>query len=160
MSRPANEMSVFERVIERGSFAGAAKDVGLTPSAVSKLVTRLEQRLGVRLLHRTTRNLSLTTEGATYLERAREILEAIDAAESEVSSARMSPRGHLRVHVLPLLAADHIAPVLPAFLSRYPYLSLDFTLTNRIVDIVGENIDIALRAGELEKSMLVARKIV
>src|SRR4029453_5776695 len=97
MANPSQEMGVFERVVERGSFAGAAKDVGLTASAVSKLITRLEQRLGVRLITRTTRRLALTAEGETYLRRSREILGAIDAAESEIASARISPRGRLRV---------------------------------------------------------------
>src|SRR6202034_2280342 len=89
-------------VAERGSSAGAAEDVGLSPTAVAKLITRLEQRIGVRLINRTTRHLALTAEGEIYLDRAREILGAIDAAESEVTSARASPRGHLRVHMFPV----------------------------------------------------------
>ena len=103
MANAANEMSVFERVAERGSFAAAAEDVGLSPSAVSKLIMRLEQRLGVRLINRTTRRLALTAEGRTYLDRSREILAAIDAAESEIVSARISPRGHLRIHAPPVM---------------------------------------------------------
>jgi len=102
MASLPTEMGIFQRVIERGSFAGAAEDVGLSPSAVAKLITRLERRLGVRLINRTTRRLALTAEGEIYLDRARDILEAIEAAESEISSARVSPHGHLRVHV-PLL---------------------------------------------------------
>jgi DNA-binding transcriptional LysR family regulator len=161
MTRAApNEMGVFERVVERGSFAGAAQDVGLTPSAVSKLITRLEQRLGVRLVNRTTRQLALTAEGETYLERIREILDAIEIAESEIAATRSSPRGHLRVHTLPLLAADHLGPALPKFLARYPHITLDFLITNRVVDLIGENVDIALRTGHLNDSTLVARKIV
>jgi DNA-binding transcriptional LysR family regulator len=156
----ANEMGVFERVVERGSFAGAAEDVGLTPSAVSKLITRLEQRLGVRLVNRTTRRLALTAEGETYLERTREILDAIASAESEIAATRSSPRGHLRVHTLPLLATDHLGPALPKFLARYPHITLDFLVTNRAVDLIGENVDIALRTGHLDDSTLVARKIV
>ena len=90
MANPSNEMGVFERVVERGSFAGAAQDVGVSSSAVSKLITRLELRLGVRLINRTTRRLGLTAEGEVYLKRAREILGAIDAAESR--SLRREPR--------------------------------------------------------------------
>src|SRR6266478_3291681 len=112
MASSSTEMAIFQRVAERGSFAGAAEDVGLSPSAVAKLITRLEQRLGVRLINRTTRRLALTAEGEIYLDRAREIIGAIEAAESEIASARVSPQGHLRVprqrraqaHLLRLIA--------------------------------------------------------
>jgi DNA-binding transcriptional LysR family regulator len=159
MANPSQEMGVFERVVERGSFAGAAQDVGLSPSAVSKLITRLEQRLGVRLVTRTTRRLAITTEGEIYLKRAREILDAIDAVESEVASARTSPRGHLRVLAPPVLTIDHLAPALPDFFARHPRITLDCLVTNRAVDLIGENVDIALRTGALNDSTLVARKI-
>ena len=119
-SSPA-EMAIFQRVAERGSFAGAAEDVGLSPSAVAKLVTRLERRLGVRLINRTTRHLALTAEGEIYLDRVREILAAIDGAESEITSARASPRGHLRVHTFPVVAAHELAPkALPAAVNSMP----------------------------------------
>ena len=160
MANSSAEMAIFQRVAERGSFAGAADDVGLSPSAVAKLVTRLETRLGVRLINRTTRRLSLTTEGEIYLERAREILAAIETVEAEISSARLTPRGHLRVHALPFIAVRLLAPVLPDFLTRYPQITFDFMVTNRIVDIIGENVDISLRIGALNDSALVARKIV
>jgi DNA-binding transcriptional LysR family regulator len=159
MANSSTEMAIFQRVAERGSFAGAAADVGLSPSAVAKLVTRLETRLGVRLINRTTRRLSLTTEGEIYLERAREILAAIETAEAEISSARLAPRGHLRVHAFPFIAVRHLAPVLPDFLVRYPQITFDFMVTNRIVDIIGENVDISLRMGALNDSALIARKI-
>jgi DNA-binding transcriptional LysR family regulator len=160
MASSSTEMAIFQRVAERGSFAGAAEDVGLSPSAVAKLVTRWEQRLGVRLINRTTRHLALTAEGEIYLDRVREILGAIDAAESEIASARASPRGHLRVHAFPVVAAHELAPALPDFLARHPHVTLDFMVTNRVVDIVGENIDVSLRMGPLEDSGLVSRKIV
>src|SRR6186713_538815 len=120
MTNAANEMAVFERVVERGSFAAAAQDVRLSPSAVSKLIARLEHRLGVRLINRTTRRLALTADGATYLQRSREILAAIESAEAEIASARTSPRGHLRVHAPPVMIGDHFGPALSQFLSRYP----------------------------------------
>jgi DNA-binding transcriptional LysR family regulator len=160
MASLPTEMSIFQRVIERGSFAGAAEDVGLSPSAVAKLITRLERRLGVRLINRTTRRLALTAEGEIYLERSRDILEAIEAAESEIASAGVSPHGHLRVHAFPSFAVDKLAPILPDFLARYPRITIDFLLTNRFVDVIGENVDVAFRAGQLNDSTLVARKIV
>src|SRR5258708_1816598 len=158
-SSPA-EMAIFERVAERGSFAGAAEDVSLSPSAVAKLITRLEQRLRVRLINRTTRRLALTAEGETYRERVREILGAIEAAESEIASAHASPRGHLRVHTFPVIAAHELAPALPEFLARHPHITFDFMVTNRSVDLVGENVDVSLRMGPLEDSGLVAGKMV
>jgi DNA-binding transcriptional LysR family regulator len=160
MTSSSAEMGVFERVIERGSFARAAEDVGLSPSAVAKLITRLERRLGVRLINRSTRRLGLTAEGEIYLERAREILGAIEAVEAEVSSGGLSPRGQLRVHALPAIAVDHLSPILPDFMARYPHVTFDFLVTNRVVDVIGENVDIALRVGRLNDSTLVARKIV
>src|SRR6266436_6404904 len=160
MASSPNEMAIFERVAARGSFAGAAKDVSLSPSAVAKLITRLEQRLGVRLINRTTRRLALTAEGEAYLHRVHDILGAIEAAESEIVSARASPRGHLRVHTFPVIAAYELAPALPEFLSRHPHITFDIMVTNRSVDLVGENVDVSLRMGPLEDSGLVSRKIV
>ena len=127
---------------------------------MAKLITRLEQRLGVRLINRTTRRLALTAEGEIYLDRVREILGAIEAAESEVASARGSPRGHLRVHTFPVIAAHELAPALPEFLARHPHITFDFMVTHRSVDLVGKNVDVSLRIGPLENSGLVARKIV
>src|SRR5580704_11836348 len=134
MANSSTEMAIFERVAARGSFVGAAEDVGLSSSAVAKLVTRLEQRLGVRLINRTTRRLALTAEGEIYLDRAREILGAIEAAESEITSARASPRGHLRVHTFPVIASHQLAPALPEFVARHPDITFDFMVTNRTVD--------------------------
>lgn len=159
MANPAQEMGVFERVAERGSFASAAQDSGLTASAISKLVTRLEQRLGVRLITRTTRRLVLTSEGETFVRRSREILAAIDAAEAEVASGRLVARGRLRVSAPPVLAVDQLAPAVPAFLARYPRITFDFLVTNRVVDLVKDNVDVALQTGTLGASTLVARKI-
>jgi DNA-binding transcriptional LysR family regulator len=159
MADSSGEMGVFQRVIERGSFAGAAHDLGLSPSAVSKLITRLELRLGVRLINRTTRRLALTHEGEVFLARARDILRAIEAAEAEIASTRLSPRGHLRVHSFPTFAVDHLSGTLPDFLARYPRITFDFLVTNRPVDLLADNIDIALRVGQLNDSTAVARRI-
>ncbi len=160
MISSSNEMGIFQRVVERGSFAGAAEDMGLSPSAVSKFITRLELRLGVRLFNRTTRRLALTHEGEIYLERSRDILRAIESAEAEIASARVSPRGHLRVHAFPTFAVDHLSAALPDFLARYPRVTLEFLVTNQLVNLIGDNVDIALQAGQLNDSTLVARKIV
>ena len=159
MAGASNEMAIFQRVAERGSFAGAAGELGLSPSAVAKLISRLEQRLGVRLINRTTRHLALTAEGEIYLARVREIIGAIDAAEEEITSGRTSPRGHLRVHTLPIVS-HQLIPALPDFLAHHPNITVDFMVTNRIVDLVGENVDVSLRIGPLEDSGLMARKIV
>ena len=156
----ANEMGVFERVVERGSFAAAAQDVGLSPSAVSKLVARLEQRLGVRLINRTTRRLALTTEGRMYLNRSRDILAAIEAAEAEIALARLSPSGTLRVQAPPVMIGDHFGPALADFLARYPRLTVEFLVTNRPIDLVAENVDVAMRTGNLPDSSMVATKII
>jgi DNA-binding transcriptional LysR family regulator len=120
----------------------------------------LEDRLGVRLINRTTRRLVLTAEGGIYLERAREILGAIEAVESEIASSRAIPRGHLRVHTFPFIASHQLGSALPDFLERYPQITFDFMITNRIVDLIGENMDISLRIGPLPDSGLVVRKIV
>jgi DNA-binding transcriptional LysR family regulator len=160
MASSLSEMAIFQRVAERGSFAGAAEDAGLSPSAVAKLITRLEQRLGVRLINRTTRHLALTAEGELYLDHVREILGAVEAAELEITSSRASPRGHLRVHTFPVIAVHDVVPALPDFLARYPDITFDFMVTNRIVDLVGENVDVSLRMGPLEDSGLISRKIV
>ncbi len=159
MADSAVDMRVFTRVVERGTFAAAAEDLGLSPSAVSKLITRLESRLGTRLINRTTRRLVLTAEGETFLERSRKILEAIDSAESEVAAARRRPQGHLRVHVFPTFAVDHLAVALPDFMSRYPGISFEFFVTNRAVDLIDDNIDVALQVGPLGKSSFITRKI-
>ena len=160
MASSSTEMAIFQRVAERGSFAGAAEDLGLSPSAVAKLIGRLEDRLCVRLINRTTRRLALTAEGEFYLEHAREIVAAIESVEADIASARLSPRGHLRVHTFPVIAVHHLVPVLLDFMTCYPQITFDFLVTNRIVDIIGENVDVSLRIGELNDSALVARKIV
>src|SRR6185437_4147217 len=159
MANSANEMTVFARAVDRGSFAAAADDLGLSPSAVSKLVTRLESRLGVRLLDRTTRRLALTAEGEVFLDRSRKILDAIEAAEAEISATRRAAEGHLRVHAFPSFAVDHLSAVLPEFLVRYPRVSFDFLVTNRTVDLVEDNIDVALQVGPLADPAFAARKI-
>ena len=155
----STEMNAFVRVAERGSFAAAATDLGLTPSALSKLVTRIEDRLGVRLLTRTTRRLALTAEGELFVARSREILASIEAAEAEVTAASERPRGHLRISVGTALAKQILGPALPVFLDRYPDISVELHVSDRQIDLVAEQVDVAIRSGALGDSTLVARKI-
>jgi DNA-binding transcriptional LysR family regulator len=153
------EMAVFVRSAMLGGFSAAARDLSLTPSAVSKLVTRLEARLGVRLFNRTTRKLSLTPEGAIYLERVKRIVTEIEDAENEVAGFRKRPKGPLRIDVLVAFGRCQLLPALPRFLERHPEIQLQVELSERRVDLVDAGVDLAIRLGELDDSSLVARKI-
>jgi DNA-binding transcriptional LysR family regulator len=154
-----SDLRTFVRVVELGGFAAASHGLGITPSAVSKLVTRLEDRLGVRLLHRTTRRVALTPEGETYHARASDILAAIDDAEAEVSQAGRQPRGRLRVNCVPAFAFHQLMPALPDFVARYPAVQLDLAITDRVVDLLAENADVGIRTGSITDLSLVSRKI-
>lgn len=155
----ASEMSVYARVIERGSFSDAARELGLTPSAVSKIVSRLEDRLDARLLHRTTRSLVPTPEGQAYYERCQRILLEIEEAESEVMRFRDRPRGRLRMSVGVAFGLHALAPVLPRFLERYPEVRVELLITDRHVDLIEEGADLGVRIGEITEASFVARKI-
>lgn len=152
-------MAAFVRAVELGGFSLAAREMGLTPSAISKLVTRLENRLGVRLLNRTTRRLALTAEGEAYFLRSQRILADIAEAENEVARSRSAPRGLLRVNVGTAFGMHQLAPALPEFLARHPEVQVELTVTDRVVDLVEEGADLGIRLGTLPDSSLVARKI-
>ena len=152
-------MLAFVRVATLGGFSPAARQLALTPSAVSKLVTRLEDRLGARLLNRTTRSLSLTPEGAVYLERAKRIVAEIEQAEAEITAFRKRPRGLFRINVLVAFGRCQLLPALPKFLERYPDIQLDVELSDQRVDLLKGGVDMAIRLGTLEDSTAVARKI-
>lgn len=152
------EMEVFTRVVERGGLSAAARASCLTPSAVSKLVARLERRLGVRLLVRTTRRLQLTPEGAAFYERSARILDEIAAAEKE-AAAGAAPRGRLRVNASVHFAMAYLLPLVPDFLAAHPQMSIEVTITDRVVDLLEERADVAIRVGPMRDSQLVARKI-
>lgn len=154
-----HDMNAFVRVAARGSFAAAGKDLTLTSSAVSKIVTRMEQRLQVQLLIRSTRRLTLTPEGEVYLLRCKEILLAVEAAESEIVTMGAPEKGCLRINAGTGIGRHQIAPLLPEFLALYPNISIEFGITDDRIDMQAENIDITFRAGELEDSSLVAIKM-
>jgi DNA-binding transcriptional LysR family regulator len=153
------EMRVFTGVIDAGSFVAAADALGMSKAAVSRHVSELEQRLGARLLHRTTRRLSLTDEGEVFLARSRDILASIEESEAEISTRATSASGLLKVSVPVSFALKHLAPLWSDFLAAHPRLTLDVHLSDRVVDLVDEGFDLALRIARLPDSSLVSRKI-
>lgn len=152
-----NGLKIFERVAETLSFIDAGRQLGLSASAIGKAVARLEQRLGARLLHRTTHTVRLTTEGALFLDRARRILSEFEQATRELSEARRSVRGPLRV-TLPTWATGFM-PIFRRFMQAYPEVRLELDLSDRLVDLVAEGYDLAIRAGELRDSTLMTRTV-
>lgn len=155
----AGEMAAFVRVVEARGFSAAAPALGLTPSAVSKLVTRLETRLGVRLLQRTTRALHLTAEGEQFFDSARRIVGEIEQLENRLTEGRGTPHGLLRVTTSLAFATHQLAPVVSEFLARYPRIQLELLPTDRVIDMIEEGVDIAVRIGRLGDTSFMARKI-
>src|SRR5690606_7416869 len=154
----SGEMQVFATVAEQGSLSAAARPLGLTPSAVSRSIARTERRLGTRLLLRTTRSITLTAEGEAYLRGARRILA--DLAEVEDAIADQSvPRGRLRVSAALGHGRLAIVPLVAAFSARYPHITVDLSLSDEVVDILGGQADVAVRFGPLPDSPLTARRI-
>ncbi len=158
MDRTA-EMTAFVRAVETGGFSAAARDLGLTPSALSKLVGRLEDRLGVRLLHRTTRRLQMTAEGEAFFNRARPILTALDEAEAEVAAAGAQPRGLLRINCGSAFGRHQLTPAIPRFLESYPEIELDLTIDDLATMPTDDRYDLSIRIGALDESSAVARRI-
>jgi DNA-binding transcriptional LysR family regulator len=154
-----SDLRVFVRVLDRGNFTLAANDLGITPSAVSKLVSRLEDRLGVRLLERSTRRLALTPEGETFLSRARRIVADIEEAEAEVARVRGAPRGKLRINSGTAFGLHQLAPALAEFLARYPEIDVELSITDRLVDLIEEQSDIAVRSGHIPDGPFIQRKV-
>lgn len=148
----------FVRTAELESFVRAARALGLSPSAVGKNVAKLEATLNVRLLHRTTRRVRLTDEGAIFLERCRRILDDLREAEFAVSDAGTAPRGTLRIS-LPTIGYRFLVPHLPAFAAAYPHIELDLHCNDRQIDLIEERMDVAIRGGELADSSLIARTL-
>jgi DNA-binding transcriptional LysR family regulator len=158
MDRSA-EMAAFVSVVDNGGFSPAARELELSTSALSKLVNRLEHRLGVRLLHRTTRRVQLTAEGAEFYARAQEIIASIEAAEAEVIKSGVEPRGLLRLHCGTVFSAHNLAPAIPRFLTRYPEVRIDITTDDELPRLVDSGFDLAIRVGVQNDSSHVARHI-
>ncbi|MDE1992480.1 MAG: LysR family transcriptional regulator [Rhizobiaceae bacterium] len=153
----SGEMEVFARVVQEGGFSAAARSLDLTPSAVSKLIARLEARLGTRLLVRTTRALTLTEEGEAYHHAAMRILQELNDADQAAAGGAV--RGRLRVNASIPFGSMVVAPAIAVFLERNPKLIVDLSLTDDIVDLLGQRTDIAIRMGTLPDSGLIARKL-
>lgn len=154
-----SDTAVFVRVVEEGSFTAAAASLGLSKGAVSKYVSRLEEALGARLLNRTTRSLTLTEVGRDFHERAFRALEELQEAAEEVSERAGSPRGHLRVAAPPFYASEILSRHLHRFHQEYPDITVELMLDNRLIDLVEERVDVAVRMSAPEDSSLVMRKI-
>lgn len=152
-------MRVFARVADLGSFARAANDMDMSRAMASSYVAQLEKHLGTRLLHRTTRKVTVSPEGAVYLERCKRILAEIQAADDEMRHARARPQGKLRVDVPVAFGRYLLMPALPAFTERYPEMALEVRFNDRYVDLAAEHIDVVLRAGEVKSPDLIARQI-
>jgi DNA-binding transcriptional LysR family regulator len=154
----AREMAVFSAVAASGSFSAAGRDLDLTPSAVSRTIDRIEARLGVRLMLRTTRTLTLTPEGQAYLGAARRILSDLDDAEQAIAD-QGAPRGRLRVSASLSHGRLCVVPLLGAFVARYPHILVDINLSDAVVDVAAGQADVGIRFGPLADSGLTARKI-
>ncbi|WP_027668561.1 LysR family transcriptional regulator [Rhizobium leguminosarum] len=154
----SGEMEVFVSVVERGGFSAAATARRMTPSAVSKLIARLETRLGARLVNRSTRRLQLTPEGCAFYERCITILADIAEAERQASTGEQAS-GRIRINTSGSFGNHVLAPLVPAFMALHPAVTLDISHTDRIVDLMEERADVAIRAGPLKNSSLIARKL-
>src|SRR3954453_13938736 len=152
-------MQAFVAVADLRGFAPAARKLGMSPSGVTRLIAALEERLGARLLQRTTRQVTLTDAGARYLERARRILSDVEEAESAAEGERTRPGGRLGVSAPNGFGRLHVSPVVSAYLQRYPEVSADLRLSDRMINLVEEGVDLAVRIGHLPDSTLVARHV-
>jgi len=152
-------MQAFVAVADLQGFAPAARKLGLSPSAVTRLIAALEERLGARLLQRTTRQVTLTDAGSRYLERARRILADVEEAENSVEAERTRPEGQLVISAPFGFGRLHVAPVVTAYLKRYPEVSVDLRLSDRRINLVEDGVDLAVRIGHLPDSTLVARHV-
>ncbi|WP_309676718.1 LysR substrate-binding domain-containing protein [Pseudomonas sp.] len=152
-------MQAFARVVEAGSFTKAAETLHMSKTTVTQLVQQLEARLRVKLLNRTTRKVNVTADGAAYYERVLRLLADMDDAETSLSGASALPRGRLRVDVPSPLASMILVPALPAFYVRYPDIQIDMGVSDRIVDMIDENVDCVVRGGELTDQSLIARRV-
>ncbi len=155
----ARRIEAFVQVIDAGSFSAAARAMKLSPSAVSKLMSRIEEQLGVRLVDRSTRQLRLTPEGELYYQRCVRIVSEIEDAEQALSEHLSEPSGRLRVNSSMAIGVHHIQALIPEFLARYPKIELDLSLSDAVVDLMEERAEVAIRVGPLKDTSLKARKI-
>ncbi|MYN12826.1 LysR family transcriptional regulator [Pusillimonas sp. TS35] len=153
------EMKVFVAIVDCGSFVGAADMLGLSKAAVSRTLNELESRLGVRLLNRTTRRLSLTGEGATFHIRSKAVLADVDEAEAEITAGTGEARGPLKINAPVTFGLLHLAPLWGGFMAQHPAVMLDITLADRLVDVVEEGYDLVIRVGRLRSSSLISRQL-
>lgn len=153
------ELHVFHAVVKHASYAKAARELGLTPSGVSRVITRLEEKLGVRLIQRTTRRLSLTEGGALFHARTVQVLADLSEAEAEVQKTALQPKGKLRVTAPVVFGQLHLNPLIGKLVGRHAELSIEMHLMDRYVDLVEEGMDLAIRAGTLPDSRLIARRL-
>ncbi|VVE71272.1 LysR family transcriptional regulator [Pandoraea captiosa] len=159
MALDLDTVALFVRVAALGNVSAAGRERGLSPATASTRLAQLEGVLGARLLHRTTRRVALTQEGEVFLAQAQALLAAEAQALASVGQGFAAPQGLLRVSCSSSFARQHISPALPEFLARYPGISLDFRLTDRVVDLLEEGVDMAIRVGALRDSTLIARKL-
>ena len=154
-----NAMQAFARVVEAGTFTRAAESLDLPKTAVTRLIQSLEEHLKVKLLNRTTRRVSVTPDGAAYYERVTRLLSDIEELEGSVSHARAAPKGRIRVDVASSVARLLLIPALPEFYARHPDIQIDLGVSDRPVDLIGDNVDCVVRGGEITDQSLVARRI-
>ncbi|WP_157217905.1 LysR family transcriptional regulator [Flavisphingomonas formosensis] len=159
MDNRAGEMLVFVRVVEAGSFSEAARLMLMTPSTVSKLIARLEARLGVRLVERSTRRLALTPEGQFYYERSLALLASLDETEQQIAQGGAEAEGMIRVTASVTFGTAALEPILPEFLRTFPGITVDLSLSDDLVDLYLDRTDVAIRVGKLADSNLMARRI-
>lgn len=152
-------MAILVHVVDYGSFSAAAKKLGITKSAVSQQISQLEETLGTRLLHRTTRQLNLTEAGEIYLEGCRNMMEAAEGANQRIGPFSKEPSGTLRISCSHDFAADHLVPLLGPFMDKHPKLSLEIDGSDEVINLVEEQVDLAIRIGQLDESGWIARKV-
>jgi DNA-binding transcriptional LysR family regulator len=157
--RDITDMEVFVRTVRCGSLSAAARTMDLTPAAVSYRLGKLEDNLGTRLLHRTTRRLTLTADGSEYLSQAERMIADLEKIEASVSRRDEVPQGTLKVTVPSSFGRQHIAPVMPKFLKRYPLVRLHLVMSDEMIDIISQGVDLAIRICELKDSEFIARKL-
>src|ERR1700741_4817142 len=152
-------LRVFARIADTGTFVRAAESLDLPPSTATKLIKELESHLGVKLLHRTTRKVSVTPEGAAYYERAVRVIGEVDEMDGQVANQRAQPKGRLRIDVPSILANTILIPALPTFRSRYPDIEITLGVSDRNIDLIGDGVDCVIRGNPRPASSLIARSI-